>query len=247
MRQTLPIYALFCLSLVTGPTPLIYASPADDLQKADTLNERRWEASADQEGMDLCAKVIAAEPHNAEAYWKASRAAWWLGSVLTKRADRLEAFNKGIAWGKEAVRLAPTSAEAHFWLAGNYGSLGDVKGVMKSLSLLGPIRKELEEMNKIDDRYQSGGAYRILGIIDYKVPGFAGGNKKRAKERLEKALAIDPNHPATLYYLAEYNFEMKDKVAAKEYLDRLEKARQPSLEAEWKLMEAKAVALRKAL
>lgn len=216
-------------------------------QDLDVLNERRIEPEANRQALALCDEHIKNHPEDAEAYWKGARAAWWLGSVLTERKERLNVFERGMALGEKAVQLAPKSAEARFWWAGNMGSYGDVKGVMKSLSLLGPIRRELAAMNAIDDTYQSGGAYRILGIVDYKVPGFAGGNKKRARERLEKALAIDPEHPATLYYLAEYFYEMGDNTSARSFLERWSTTRTPRLEAEWKLMEPKATALRRRL
>src|SRR5207247_1353398 len=78
------------------------------------------------------------------------------------------------------------------------------KGVMKSLSMVKPIRHEMAEVIRINDHYSGGGAYRVLGVVDYKVPGLVGGSKKRAKEELDKALAMGPNDPFTHYYLAEF-------------------------------------------
>jgi tetratricopeptide (TPR) repeat protein len=149
-------------------------------------------------------KAIAAAPADGAAYWKASRAAWWLGDHAERSSEKLAYFQKGIDWAKATLAPHPDSVEAHFWLGANYGSFGETKGVLKSLFLVKPIRQEMGEVKRLNDHYLSGGAYRVLGVVDYKVPGFAGGSKKRALEELTTALAIDPNDPFTHYYLAEF-------------------------------------------
>ena len=44
----------------------------------------------------------------------------------------------------------------------------------------------------------------MLGVMDYKVPGIAGGSRARAREELNQALAMDSHNPFTHYYLAEF-------------------------------------------
>ncbi len=62
----------------------------------------------------------------------------------------------------------------------------------------------------------------MLGIVDYKVPGFAGGNKKRSLEELNQALAIDPKNPFNQYYIAEYYATaVGEKPKAREHLSIL--------------------------
>jgi len=138
-----------------------------------------------------------------ELYWKASRAAWWLGKNAGSRKDQLADFQKGIDFARKATELDPDCVEAHFWLGGNEGSYGEAKGVLKSLFLVKRIRREMAEVIRINDHYLGGGAYRVLGVVDYKVPGFAGGSKTRAERELRKALKMDPSDPFTHYYLAE--------------------------------------------
>jgi tetratricopeptide (TPR) repeat protein len=93
--------------------------------------------------------------------------------------------------------------------------------VLKSLFLVKPIRREMVMVNQLNDKLDGGGAWRMLGIIDYKVPGFAGGNKKRALEELNKSLAIDSTNPYTYYYLADYYLTIGQKDKAKAALDTL--------------------------
>jgi len=157
----------------------------------------------------------------AECYWKASRSAWWLGEHAEERAERLDYFQKGMNFAQKAIALNPDSVEAHFWLGGNEGSYGDSKGVLKSLSLLKPIRHEMREVIRLNDKYLDGGAYRVLGVVDYKVPPLLGGSKTRALEELEKARAMGPQDPFTHYYLAEYYKVTGDAAKEKMELDAL--------------------------
>jgi hypothetical protein len=176
-----------------------------------------------------------------EAQWKAARTAWWLGEHGANRAERLALYQQGMDLAKRALAGRADTVEAHFWLGANLGSLGDTKGVMKSLSLVQPIRHEMQEVIRINDHYLDGGAYRVLGVVDYKVPGLLGGSKKRAKEELDKALAMGPRDPFTHYYLAEYYRFTGDKAASRAELDRLNTlAVAPQDEPEWKMLKQRA-------
>ena len=158
----------------------------------------------------------------AQARWKAARALHWMGDQGGgKKSDRAKAFEQGIIYAKEAVGAAQNRPETHFWLAALYGSYGELKGVMKSLSLIAPIRAQLEEVNRIDEKYQGGAGLRVLGIVDYKVPGFAGGSNKRARERLTRALTLGPDNPYNHYYMGEFLFETGKKEDAARHLDTL--------------------------
>jgi hypothetical protein len=156
-----------------------------------------------------------------ECDWKASRAAYWLGDHEKDRSERMTYFSSGIALAQKAIAINPDSVEAHFWLGCNEGSYGDTKGVLKSLSLIKPIRHEMAEVIRLNDRYSNGGAYQVLGVVDYKVPGLMGGSKTRAKQELEKALSIGPNDPFNHYYMAEYDKTIGEDSKAKAEIDIL--------------------------
>ena len=81
----------------------------------------------------------------------------------------------------------------------------------------------------------------MLGVVDYKVPGFIGGSKKRAKEELEKAVAMDPNNPFTHYYLAEFYKITGDAAKKKAEIDALRTLLvSPDLVPEQKMLQEKA-------
>ncbi len=198
-----------------------------------------------RKALELYETLMTSDPSCADVQVKAAKAAWWVADHSDNKKEKLEIFQKGIDFSKEAIRHHPESPAAHFWLAGNFGSYGEVKGVLKSLALVKPIRQELNEIIRLDPAYDEGAAYRVLGVVDYKVPGFAGGNKKRAEEQLKKALEMSPLNPFNLYYMAEYYQIVGEKERATELLDKLD-ALDPTQEElpDWTMMVEKGKKLR---
>lgn len=212
---------LIVLTLLALPAAA-HADP-ELIREADELFAQRTETTGAHEALQLYEQAVSTQTQ-VEALWKAARACHWVADNAATKKDKVLFFEKGIALAEKAVALEPKSVEAHFWLGGLYGSYGETKGVLKSLSLVKPIRREMESVNRLNDKFQGGAGYRVLGIVDYKVPGFAGGSKKRALEQLNKALAIDPANAFNHYYAAEFFATAgNDKKKAAEHLDALSK------------------------
>ncbi len=208
------------------------------ISRIDRLYTQRAELKNNQAALSQCETALQNDPENVPLAWRASRAAWWVGTQLEDRSARLRYFKKGISFAEKALAREPNSVEAHFWLGGNFSSYGNAKGTFTSLKLIHSIRQEMEEVRKRDPRYMGGGADRILGILDYKVPGLMGGNKKRALEHLEQSLRYDARNPVTLFYLADFYAAEGNKIKAREYLSRLNTV-SPSEDfaPEWPLMQ----------
>jgi tetratricopeptide (TPR) repeat protein len=164
--------------------------------------------------LDKFSAAAKSDPACAAAFTRAAHAAWWVADHATVAAEKTQIFQQGMDWAKAAVAIDSHSADARFWLAANMGSYGEARGVLKSLFLVKPIRHELEEVLNIDPAYDRGAALRVLGVVDYKVPGIAGGSRKRALENLSKALVLGPDVGANRYYLAEYYATVGDKEKA---------------------------------
>ncbi|MBI3564908.1 MAG: hypothetical protein HY079_06920, partial [Elusimicrobia bacterium] len=81
------------------------------------------------------------------------------------------------------------------------GRRGETQGILKSLFLIKPIKKEMAEVLRLDPRH--GGAHRVLGEILWQVPGFAGGDKKKALEEFEAAVRLSPDYTANYEPLVE--------------------------------------------
>src|SRR5262249_54461532 len=147
---------------------LVRAEEPSLLVQADAAYAKREDVPEAKIAMTLYERAaVSGSTVAVECFWKASRAAWWVGGHDESRDDRLASYQKGIDFAKRALDLDPNSDEAHFWLGGNMGSYGDAKGVMKSLSLIKPIRHEMEEVIRLNDHCEDGGAYHVLGVVDY--------------------------------------------------------------------------------
>jgi len=219
------------------------SSAAATLKEADIAYQGRADLDVARMALVLYQKASVEDPALIEAYWKITRVTWWLAEFAATPQAKAAFYEEGITAAKKAVSLDPRCYQAHFWLGVNYGSLGEAKGVLKSLFLVRPIRREMEEVNKLKPSYEDGGASRTLGIVDYKVPRFAGGSKKRALEELTAALNMGPNDPFNLYYLLEYYVTVGDKEKAKGEMAALQSLTPPpDLVPELKLLQEKAQA-----
>jgi tetratricopeptide (TPR) repeat protein len=77
-------------------------------------------------------------------------------------------------------------------------------------------------MNKVIElnrEYEDGGPDRVLGRLYFKLPGIAGGSKKKSLEHLLKSKEIGPNDALTRIYLADTYLALKEIDKAREELE----------------------------
>src|SRR2546421_9134017 len=113
---------------------------------------------------------------------------------------RDRAFRDGINAGKSAVQLQSDKPESHFWLSANYGSL---ESGSFGLATVGDMRKAMEAVLRIEEGYQDGSAYMILGLVDLKAPKIVGGDPQRAVTEMEKGLQVGKANAFLRLHLAE--------------------------------------------
>lgn len=169
---------------------------------------------------DLLFELAEKDPKCDWAYGLLSEIYYWSGEYAAPE-DKLFNFEKGVEYGKQGIEINSDSLEANFWLAVNYGSFGQEKGIMKSLSLINPIKECVERAMKTDEKYFYGGPWRVLGRLYHKAPGFpfSIGNVGKAVECLEKAVGFGPNFYLNRIFLAEACLANRDKKKAKEHLE----------------------------
>jgi tetratricopeptide (TPR) repeat protein len=154
------------------------------------------------------------------AYGLLAEIYYWTGETADAE-DKLFYYDKGVEYGEQGVEVDEDSLEANFWLSVNYGSYGQEKGIMKSLSLITPIKDLSEKCIELDESYFYGGAWRILGRLYHKAPGFplSLGNNKKALECFEKALEFGPKFYLNHLFLAELYISTRKKDKAREHLE----------------------------
>lgn len=200
------IFALVCFSNI------LFSQRAEDLiAQADELFNEMRDLETAQNVLQMYQQALGIAEDKYEAYWKMSRIQYYIGSHTEDKKEKMIIFSQGVYNAKKAVALEPEKPDGHYWLGVNNGKYGESKGVMKSLSLVKPIKESMFKIIEVDRSYEDGGADRVLGRVFFKVPGIAGGSKDKSIEHLEKSKELGPEDPITRVYLAE-TYLAKDRV-----------------------------------
>ena len=197
-KTILLIFALVCFSSI-----LFSQSTEELIAKADELYKDMQDLETANEALELYRQALGITENKYEPYWKISRVQYYIGAHTAEKKDKKIIFSQGVYHAKKAVALEPEKPDGHYWLGVNNGKYGETRGVMKSLSLVKPIKKSMFKIIEVDRGYEDGGADRVLGRVFFKVPGIAGGSKDKSLEHLEKSKELGPEDPITRVYLAE--------------------------------------------
>ena len=189
------------------------------IAQGDELYNQRGDLAKAKEALGKYREAAALGEDKYEAYWRMARVEYWIGDRTADNKEKKVIFGLGIEEAKKAVELGPKRADGHFWLGVNYGSYGEAKGVLKSLSLVGPRKAEMGAVLRIDAGYENGGANRVLGRVYYKLPGFVGGSNKKSLLNLLRSKQLGPKDGLTRIYLAETYLALDEVEKAREELE----------------------------
>jgi len=189
---TVVLSAVFVRSLAQAPLPKDKQIPAKETETAPSLSEIQ--------------RSIKRDPKNAKLYVQLGQSYWNSGDYQLA----FEAF-------KQAVALAPTSAEAHNWMGAFLMGRGNLTD---SIS-------ELRKAASLDPKYAR--AYTNLGSALAKSGDLAG-----AVTAFQKALALEPNSWAAHLNLGLALRENGDAANALVHLRRVAQAqpRNPTVQCE---------------
>ena len=79
----------------------------------------------------------------------------------------------------------------------------------------------MEAVIRINPAYQNGGAYLVLGRMDFELPGLMGGSSKRAIQEYEQGLKVAPSNALMKVYLAESYIDAGRKDEARNLLNQV--------------------------
>ena len=132
---------------------------------------------------------------------------------LTKSADSVR--------GRYAGR-----AEPEIWYGIIAASYAGARGGLGALSLAKDAKKALEHALEIDPKALDGSAYTSLGSLYYQVPGWpiGFGSDDKARELLQKALALNPDGIDSNYFLGDFLYRKGDYEGARRALQKALKA-----------------------
>jgi tetratricopeptide (TPR) repeat protein len=178
------------------------ASAAEDINSADQLYGQRADLTQLRQGIVSLRQAQTKDPGNYDAAWKLSKFNYYLATHTDDSKERDDAFKAGIGAGKAAVQLQNDKPDGHFWLGANYGGAAEHSAI-QGLATVDDIRKEMETVLRLDQGYQDGSAYMVLGLVYLNAPGIVGGDPKKAVEEMEQGLRFGEPNAFLHLHLAE--------------------------------------------
>ena len=178
------------------------ASAAEDIRNADQLYAQRADLNQLRRGIVSLRQALTVDPGNYEAAWKLSKFNYYLATHTDDTKERDNAFGDGVTAGKTAVQLQNEKPDGHFWLGANYGAAAEHSSI-EGLATVDDIKNEMETVLRLDEGYQDGSAYMVLGLVYLNAPGIVGGDPKKAVEQMEKGLRFGEPNAFLHLHLAE--------------------------------------------
>jgi len=215
---TLIAFTCSCKSRSSAQPLSDAAMAATDVEKADKLYAQRDDLAQLRQAVALLEQAHVTDPDNYDAAWKLSKFNYYLATHSTDQSEREKAFKEGIASGKDAVQLQNGKPDGHFWLGANYGGTAQ-SSILAGLASVDDIRSEMETVIKLDQGYQNGSAYMVLGLVYLNAPGFAGGDPAKAVAEMEKGLPFGDGNAFLHLHLAEAYLKVGRKADARRQLD----------------------------
>ena len=147
---------------------------------------------------------------------------WEVIRYQTPAAEREKRFEALATKAHKASERFPGRAEPLVWEGIIVSSWAGEKGGLGALGLVKQAKALYESAIAINGEALDGSAYNSLGVLYYKVPGWpvGFGDKAKAKELLQKALAINPRGIDPNFFYGEYLVEIKQAEDAAPYLER---------------------------
>ena len=216
------------------------SSAAGDIASADQLYGQREDLMQLRRGIVSLRQALTKDPGNYDAAWKLSKFNYYLATHSDDSKERDDAFQAGIDAGKTAVQLQNEKPDGHFWLGANYGGAAEHSSI-QGLATVNDIRNEMQTVLRLDQGYQNGSAYMVLGLVYLNAPSIVGGDPKKAVEEMEKGLPFgEPNAFLHLHLAEAYKKVGRNDDARKEIKKILSMTPDPNYQPEYK--EASAAA-----
>ncbi len=180
---------------------------------------------------DLLEAELRKEPRF-ETMLALSRVYFTIGDIRARtREEKLAAYDRGRQVAKQAIELAPRSADAHFLYGANTARWGQTKGIFRSLFLLPGVKEEIRTILEIDPNHAAGHA--LAGNVYLELPAIAGGSVATAEAHFRKALAVAPRYTAIRVGLARVLIRKGQYAGAREQLEAVINERDPAIVADW--------------
>jgi tetratricopeptide (TPR) repeat protein len=147
-----------------------------------------------------CEKILDIKDNDFDTMVLYSRLCWSIGKQDKDERSQKQWFAKGREMGKKIKELFPNKADGYYWHTVNYGEWVDRSSIFQKIGAKKIILTDMNRVIELDDKYDGGGAYIVIGRINFIAPG---GSYPKAIECYEKAMKIQPKRTTAFLYLAE--------------------------------------------
>ena len=151
--------------------------------------------------------------------WESSRDAATKAEATSDKQEKARLAKEGIELAEQCIMTQPEDAACYYYRAINTSIYYEAHVVGYQNGLMSMI-KDCEKTISLDERFDHGGAYRILGKIYTEVPEttFVKNGVSRDLEKavayLEKAVQLDSGYHENYIYLADAQYELGRKKEA---------------------------------
>lgn len=147
---------------------------------------------------------------------------WEVIRYQAPSGERAKRFENLVLKAHQVSEANPNRAEPLIWEGIIVSSLAAEKGGLGALGLAKQAKTLYETAISINGDALEGSAYNSLGVLYSKVPGWpvGFGDKNKAKEFLQKALAINPKGIDPNFFYGEFLLDTKQPEQAAIYLER---------------------------
>ena len=210
-----------CSSRPNVETPASTAqSAAEYVAQAEQLYAQREDLMRLRQGIVSLRQALTADPGDYDAAWRLAKYNYYLATHTDNGDERDKAFRDGIEAGKVAVKLQDGKADGHFWLGANYGAAAQ-ESTIAGLATVDDIRSQMETVLRLDEGYQDGSAYMVLGLVYLEAPKFVGGDPQKAVEEMEKGLRFGKTNAFLHLHLAEAYLKVGRTADARQQLNSI--------------------------
>jgi len=165
-----------------------------------------------------------AQPARPFLAWQYARACYDWADHATNNPQRAALAEAGAAAARLAIQGDPTNAAGPFYLAMNLGQLARTK-TLGALPLVLEMERQFLRAIELGPEFHHAGPHRSLGRLYLRAPGWPAsiGSKAKAREQLEKAVALAPDWPDNHLTLLAAYAEWEDPEALRAALARYRK------------------------
>lgn len=181
--------------------------------------------------LDQIKAALSKNPKTPALLWREGRDYIRMGEKADQSKKKLYFFEKAKKALEESLQIESHQPDAHFWLGVALGRIGQTRGILRSLFLLEPVRRQMDEALSLDHHYEP--AIHAQGEVYLDLPGFVGGSLDKAVLKFKEARAIDPNDLVNLLSLGEAYQKRGEKEKALNVLKAALEVKTPSDNGEY--------------